>query len=77
MLKIWHDTLAPTGKYSQKRIMVFSCFWLAVVWGSFQQWVWYQTGQEPNYELVLFALGAAVLGAGINVYDKTRAKQIN
>jgi len=75
--KIWRDTLTYNGKYSQKRVMIFSCFWLAVLWGSYQLYVWHSTGQEPNTTLVATLIAGAMVGSGINVKDKIESRKIN
>lgn len=72
--KIWSDTLKPRGKYSIKRILVFSCFWLAAIWGTFSHYVWYVTGQDIDPYLVGILIMGALVGVGIDVKGKIEAR---
>jgi hypothetical protein len=65
MKKIILDTLAPNGKFEQKRLASFTAFWVAVavaVCGF-------------HYEIVLMFLGYSATAIGINVWNKKIDKQ--
>lgn len=60
MKKIILDTLAPNGKFEQKRLASFTAFWVAVgvaLCGF-------------HYEIVLMFLGYSATAIGINVWSK-------
>jgi hypothetical protein len=60
MKKIILDTLAPNGKFEQKRLASFTAFWVAVgvaLCGF-------------HYEIVLMFLGYSATAIGINVWNK-------
>ena len=60
MKKIIIDTLAPNGKFEQKRLASFTAFWVAVgvaLCGF-------------DYEIVLMFLGYSATAIGINVWNK-------
>jgi hypothetical protein len=65
MKKIILDTLAPNGKFEQKRLASFTAFWVAVgvaLCGF-------------HYEIVLMFLGYSATAIGINVWNKKIDKQ--
>ncbi len=60
MKKIIYETLAPNGKFEQKRLASFTAFWVAVgvaLCGF-------------HYEIVLMFLGYSATAIGINVWNK-------
>ena len=60
MKKIILDTLAPNGKFEQKRLASFTAFWVAVgvaLCGF-------------HYEIILMFLGYSATAIGINVWNK-------
>ena len=65
MKKIILDTLAPNGKFEQKRLASFTAFWVAValVLCGF------------HYEIVLMFLGYSATAIGINVWNKKIDKE--
>jgi hypothetical protein len=65
MKKLIYDTLAPKGKFEQKRLASFTAFWVAVgvaLCGF-------------HYEIVLMFLGYSATAIGINVWNKKIDKQ--
>jgi hypothetical protein len=65
MKKIILDTLAPSGKFEQKRVASFTAFWVAVgvaLCGF-------------HYEIVLMFLGYSATAIGINVWNKKIDKE--
>jgi hypothetical protein len=65
MRKIILDTLAPNGKFEQKRLASFTAFWVAVVLALC----------GFHYEIVLMFLGYSATAIGINVWNKKIDKQ--
>jgi len=65
MKKIILDTLAPNGKFEQKRLASFTAFWVAVVLALC----------GFHYEIVLMFLGYSATAIGINVWNKKIDKQ--
>jgi hypothetical protein len=65
MKKIILDTLAPNGKFEQKRLASFTAFWVAVTLALC----------GFHYEIVLMFLGYSATAIGINVWNKKIDKQ--
>ncbi len=65
MKKLILDTLAPNGKFEQKRLASFTAFWVAVGVALF----------GFHYEIVLMFLGYSATAIGINVWNKKIDKQ--
>jgi len=65
MKKIINDTLAPNGKFEQKRVESFTAFWVAVVLALC----------GFHYEIILMFLGYSATAIGINVWNKKIDKQ--
>ena len=65
MKKIIYDTLAPKGKFEQKRVASFTAFWVAVglsVCGF-------------HYDIVLIFIGYSATAIGLNVWNKKIDKE--
>jgi hypothetical protein len=63
--KLTYDTLAPKGKFEQKRVASFTAFWVAVVFAYFK---------IPT-EVVFGFLGYSATAIGLNVWNKKIDKE--
>jgi len=65
MRKLILDTLAPKGKFEQKRVASFTAFWVAVglaVYGF-------------HYDIILIFIGYSTASSGLNVWNKKIDKE--
>jgi hypothetical protein len=65
MKKIIYDTLAPSGKFEQKRVASFTAFWVAVGLATY----------GFHYDIVLIFIGYSATAIGLNVWNKKIDKQ--
>jgi hypothetical protein len=65
MKKIIYDTLAPKGKFEQKRVASFTAFWVAVGLATY----------GFHYDIVLIFIGYSATAIGLNVWNKKIDKE--
>ena len=65
MRKIILDTLAPKGKYEQKRVASFTAFWVSVGLACY----------GFHYDIVLIFIGYSATAIGLNVWNKKIDKE--
>jgi hypothetical protein len=65
MRKIILDTLAPKGKFEQKRVASFTAFWVAVGLATY----------GFHYDIVLIFIGYSATAIGLNVWNKKIDKE--
>jgi len=65
MKKIILDTLAPNGKFEQKRVASFTAFWVAVGLATY----------GFHYDIVLIFIGYSATAIGLNVWNKKIDKE--
>jgi hypothetical protein len=65
MKKLILDTLAPKGKFEQKRVASFTAFWVAVALAV----------SGFHYDIVLIFIGYSATAIGLNVWNKKIDKE--
>ena len=63
--KLTYDTLAPKGKFEQKRVASFTAFWVAVALATY----------GFHYDIVLIFIGYSATAIGLNVWNKKIDKE--
>jgi hypothetical protein len=63
--KSTYDTLAPKGKFEQKRVASFTAFWVAVGLACY----------GFHYDIVLIFIGYSATAIGLNVWNKKIDKE--
>ncbi len=68
MVKILKDTLTVNGKWSQKRIMTFSAFWVATIYAILPLFV-------PTFEVKEFVFLGFIGAGGWSIYRTQKTNE--